>query len=107
MIRSNSGPWILLAAVVGLAYLIARPHVGTVWYVTKDWVTTPPTGTLPPGLKPVTPPPGFVPDTPPPSPPPLRYIDKRDCFNAEMRYETATGTAGAYCASENALLWGW
>lgn len=92
----------LVAIVVVLAYLIARPHIGTVWYLTQDAPVP-----VPSWLKTDTPPPGFGPGVPPPPLPRTRFIDKRDCFNAESRYENASGTSGVYCATENALLWGW
>lgn len=74
-----------------LFYLIARPHLGTVWYVSSDGVVATPTpeptidvndlhetatskphATLPPGLVPVV----------TPSLPATRFVDKRDCFDA-------------------------
>jgi hypothetical protein len=80
------GFWIALAIV--LAYLIARPHVGTVWYIALD----PNHGLTWSQIK-------ALPDT--------RFTDKRDCFGAELRFQSATGATGTYCASKNALLWGW
>lgn len=95
------GFWIALAVV--LLYLIARPHIGTVWHMEQD---PSPYGTLPPGLTPVTPPPGF--GSPVPAVlPTASFTDKRDCFNAAMRFESATSWSGVYCAGANALLWGW
>ena len=98
------GFWIALAIL--LFYLIARPHVGTVWYVALDSLPTP-AATLPAGLTPISPPAGFIPDSDR-TPPSARFTDKRDCFNAEMRFRSAyPGATGTYCDSETALLWGW
>jgi hypothetical protein len=104
------GFWIALAIV--LFHLIARPHVGTVWYVSADSALSPtarptvnpsdPFGaetapTLPPGLTPIV----------APSPPSMRFTDKRDCYGAAMRYESSANVTGAFCVSMYALLWGW
>lgn len=89
------GYWIVLAIV--LFYLIARPHVGTVWYV-----IFPPSPPLPSGAKPL---PGFVPDTPPP---PQGFADQQTCFAAESAFRQRGGVyQDAYCAPRYALLWGW
>lgn len=81
------GFWIALAII--LFYLIARPHVGTVWRVT---VPTP--GPLPSGL-----PPGAVAETPPPR----AFLHQDDCLFAVTRFRAL----GGECVPENALLWGW
>lgn len=83
------GFWIALAIV--LFYLIARPRIGTVWYV-----ATPPPAPLPSGAKPL---PGFVPYTPPPR----AFTDERDCDFAVGPFRQD----GGYCDSRYALLWGW
>jgi hypothetical protein len=83
----RAGFWVALAIV--LFYLIARPHVGTVWHVAME---------RPPGPAPN----GFVEDTPAPE----RFPDRRDCSEALSRFDNASATS-AYCAPENALLWGW
>lgn len=84
------GFWIALAIV--LFYLIARPHIGTVWYVVVP-PSPPPPSDLPSGAEP------FVADTPRPQ----RFLEKRDCYYAL----TGFAATGAYCVSGNALLWGW
>jgi|GEM_PF-6317096 hypothetical protein len=96
------GFWIALAIV--LFYLIARPHIGTVWYVKEDGVEAGPEHA---GLV------GRIPNVPGVIPPPTRFLDKRSCvsdaeepFTAQFHSITAD-YAKAYCASENALLWGW
>ncbi len=106
------GFWIALA--IALFYLIARPHIGTVWHLTMDYpergLTLHQVQALPSGLTPITGPtvpPGFGPLPPGASLPSTRFIDKRDCFNAEMRFETSAGVNGVYCSPRNALLWGW
>ncbi len=83
------GFWIALAIV--LFYLIARPHVGTVWRVTLP----PP----PSGATPDTPPAGFVPDTPSPH----AFVERIDCEAAANEFRSS----GGQCVPENALLWGW
>jgi hypothetical protein len=103
------GFWVALAVV--LFYLIARPHVGTVWYVNADSVTHNDYegSALLDSIKGVSP-------SPSPSPsllgkpvpvPPTRFADRRECFGALARYEQEANVTGAYCASANALLWGW
>ena len=101
------GFWIALAIV--LFYLIARPHVGTVWYVNADSVNTPSpkagswlilSGVAASGHR------------------QLRVrahrqlprhssSDRTDCLDAVNSYTSASGLSGAFCASKNALLWGW
>jgi hypothetical protein len=103
--HSMRGPAIafyVLVAIV-LFYLIARPHIGTVWYLKG--------GLLPHGLtleQVRALPSGFTPDSPAPLAPlpTTRFVDKRDCLDAEARLENA-GNTGVYCVSENGLLWGW
>ncbi len=99
------GFWIALGIV--LFYLIARPHVGTVWHLTQEQPS--PTETLPPGLTPITPtpPPGFGPGVRFGPTPTTSFIDQRDCYREAIRFEGRTGTSGVYCAPSNALLWGW
>ena|SRR5580692_8637603 len=94
------GFWISL--VIVLFYLIARPHVGTGWYVKEDYVEA--------GL-------GHtvvdrIPDVPGVIPPSTRFLDQKSCFIAEetftARFNSITGDyAKVSCASEYALLWGW
>lgn len=87
------GFWIALAIV--LFYLIARPHVGTVWYVTApsppSWLAT------------NSPPPGFIPDTPPAR----AFTEKSDCRAAAYAFYQKSGISGLDCVPRNALLWGW
>jgi hypothetical protein len=45
------GFWIALAIV--LFYLIARPHISTVWYIKEDRPLPTPSVSLPPGLTPI------------------------------------------------------
>jgi hypothetical protein len=88
--------------VIALFYLIARPRIGTVWYVTITPAPPPPSGasltTSPPGFS-DKPPSGFIPDTPPPR----WFTDERDCDYAVGAYRQESG----YCDSRYALLWGW
>jgi hypothetical protein len=102
------GFWIALAIV--LFYLIARPHIGRVWYVkadnlkpllTSNWAD-PISSNANPLLGKVSPSP-----SPPPSPLPRRYSVKDECAQAATRFEAAVGFSGAYCDSRMALLWGW
>ncbi len=86
---ATRGYWIALAIV--LFYLIARPHVGTVWYVA---VPTLALGTLPTGATPIT-------------PPPTSFADKADCQIARFQFQQAIGKADAVCVPKSALLWGW
>lgn len=100
------GYWIALATV--LLYLIARPHLGTVWYVdARDAhiITDPFASIVAPGSTP-TPIPTAVP-TPSVTPRPERFTDRANCQAALTRYESLAIATGAYCASKTALLWGW
>lgn len=96
------GFWIALAIV--LFYLIARPHIGTVWYVKEDGVEVGPEHG---GIV------SRIPDVPGVIPPTTRFLDKQSCFvDAEepfiARFRSITGDYDrVHCASENALLWGW
>jgi hypothetical protein len=108
--------WITLAII--LFYLIARPRIGTVWYVnlppdqplpsgatltapSPEWKTV----TSPPGFG-DKPPSGFVPDTPPPVPT-RAFTEESDCGYALGAFRQESGRADAYCDSRYALLWGW
>ena len=115
--RSINGLGILAAVIIVVAYLIAHPHVGTVWYATSDSVAAGQRLMLRSDFVPFSPPPGYSRDYPAPAAltlPSTRFIDKRDCWAALNRYENATHakfgayvSGGLYCAAENALLWGW
>jgi hypothetical protein len=105
------GFWIALAIV--LFYVIARPHVGTVWSVNADGAQPPIIPAVPSDT--ATPSNPFLVDatpTPPPvmlrpDAPKVRFTDRRDCLNAAVQYEREANLIGVYCASNNALLWGW
>lgn len=87
----------VLVAIV-LFCLIARPHVGKVWYISAEAATT----TIPQDPYAVT--------TPHPSrstPPAARYLSPEDCANAMNAFEQSASIRGAYCATGTALLWGW
>jgi hypothetical protein len=89
------GFWIALAIV--LFYLIARPHIATVWYVTANPTPTPgPTCQAPPAF-------GCVPPTP--SPPPVsHFAEQLVC----VRYLVNTIYYRSYrCVDHPAPLWGW
>lgn len=91
------GFWIALAIV--LLYLIARPRIGTVWYV-----TIPPDQPVPSGATLIkSPPAGFVPDTPLPK----AFAAQRDCWFAVGDFRRESGRTDAYCDSRYSLLWGW
>lgn len=120
IMRSINGVSALAAVLVVVAYLVARPHIGTVWYVKEDYLGPLATPTASPPSWLIPPPPGFGRPPPlPPRPPTTRFVDKRDCFAAEDRFRNSTGytleeleaqhspVRDAYCATENALLWGW
>jgi hypothetical protein len=111
--------WIALAIV--LFYVIARPHIGTVWYVNADYAgptdvasasptpanpliqyATPSSRLLSDETPTPTAAPGFRPD-----PPKTHFSDRRDCLDAAVQFERQARLTGAYCASESALLWGW
>lgn len=100
------GFWIAFAIV--LFYLIARPHIGHVWYVNADQAKPPAPSDLwyvsADQAKPSAPLPS---PTPLPSPPATKYATERECGFANARFYNATRADGTYCASENALLWGW
>jgi hypothetical protein len=89
------GFWIALAIV--LFYLIARPHLGTAWYVTVG-----PRPTTSGGCSAT--PPGFM-CPPTPSPPPVSHFsDEIDC----LRYLGGTIYDPSYrCDDHLTLLWGW
>jgi|ERR1700729_1947207 len=107
------GLWIALAIV--LFYLIARPRIGTVWYVNADGAQPPPAAVASPiptnifdntpesaPTNVVTPIPMLRSDAPK-----ERFADRRDCIDAAAQYERTADLIGVYCASKNALLWGW
>jgi hypothetical protein len=103
--RSINGVSALAAVIIVVAYLIARPHIGTVWYMTANSpVATPDPASspLPPGLT------RFIPANQE-TPPPTRFIDLHDCFvNGEELFQiTHPEATHVHCATENALLWGW
>jgi hypothetical protein len=105
------GFWVALAIV--LFYLIARPHVGTVWYVNAESATRNnyegESSELLDAIKGVSPSPSPSPSlsAKPVPVPPTRFVDKRDCFGALSQYQQEANVTGAVCASTNALLWGW
>jgi hypothetical protein len=112
----SRGFWVALAIV--LFYLIARPRIGTIWYVNVDAAepVMPSNAATPanPFMEGYTPPPQANPllnDTPAPSlrpgPPRAAFMDRRDCVDAAAQYEREGAMMGVYCASKNALLWGW
>jgi hypothetical protein len=95
------GFWIALAIV--LFYLIARPHIGTVWHVVLPAPQSLPSD-IPSGAVPLTPPPGFVAVTPPPQ----AFTVQLNCIAAADDLRRTGGVnAGAYCAQGYGLLWGW
>lgn len=106
--------WITLTIV--LFYLIARPRIGTVWYVDADSAETAPIASAPfnwadPHATPSAQSNPFLSNTPAPGvkprPPGTAFLDRRDCIDAAAAYERDAGLVGVYCASKNALLWGW
>jgi hypothetical protein len=95
------GFWIAL--VIVLFYLIARPHVGTVWYMQEDYVEP---GAGHAGVA------SRIPEVPGVIPPTTRFPDQKTCFIAvesfTARFSSITGDYDKVnCASEYALLWGW
>jgi hypothetical protein len=105
----------LVAVLAVVGYLITRPHVGTVWYMTNDAVAAGQSLMLRSDFVPDSPGPWFHPTRPAPFKlPSTRFTDKHDCWAARDRYESATSAkflahvdGGLYCATEYALLWGW
>ena len=104
------GFWIALAIV--LFYLIARPHVGTVWFIQTDRLEPIPRvnpGTSLGDMAPANPYNGGAVPIPsaPPSPAARAYAFNDECNSAAKRYESLVGFLGAYCSARTALLWGW
>jgi hypothetical protein len=94
------GFWIALSIV--LFYLIARPRIGTVWYVNSDGAVNPLLAPSPTNWFDASPPaPTVRPDAPKGT-----FADRRDCLNAAGQYEREAGLVGVYCASKNAFVWG-
>lgn len=102
LVRSINGFGILAAVIVVIAYLIARPHIGTVWYVNADNARPTP---VPSGMIDWSKYGGHPP--PSPSPPPIGFPTRQDCWNAEGTYGQLVGVIGLECMPRYALLWGW
>jgi hypothetical protein len=88
------GFWITLALV--LFYLIARPHVGTVWHLRTDgerrgqkWMVHHLDVAV------------FA------APAQREFLDSAACAKAASEYSSENDVTGVYCTSKNALLWGW
>ena len=88
------GFWIALAIL--LFYLIARPHIGTVWQLRTDsqrsgqkW--------RPHHLYLL-----FL-----AAPTQREFLDRAACTKVASGYSSENDVTGVYCAPKNALLWGW
>jgi len=104
------GFWVALAIV--LFYLVARPHVGTVWYIqTDDAKPQPIVSNWATDVRPAPTNPFLSTPTATPaaqrSPTRAVFTEKLDCESVASDYARDAGLTGIYCAPKNALLWGW
>jgi hypothetical protein len=78
--------------VIVLVYLVARPHIGTVYYVNTAHARLNASGffasTAATAVK-------------------ATFSDQRDCEAAATAYDANNHAVGADCSSRTALLWGW
>lgn len=92
--------WIVLAIVV--FYLIARPRIGTLWYVNTAYAQPTPASlsTILANASEGSP-------SPSPSPPTSGFPTRQDCLSAVVPYEELVGMTGIECRPRYGLLWGW
>jgi hypothetical protein len=99
-VRTITGPWILASVLIVVCYLIARPHVGTLWYLTTDTPTAPSSEVTEQIKEAVN---AALPQT--------GFGTLKDCFPAAERFNFVhnfhTTNERVYCAPSTRFLWGW
>jgi hypothetical protein len=99
---SRAGIWIAVAML--FVYLVARPHIGTVYYVSTVHAHLgagkPSIGNSTALARSLLAPAAAAGAT-------STFVVERDCDAAAAAFDTENHAEDAYCASRTALLWGW